>query len=180
MAGSAIHLGIADMGDMGKINALWLPGIDQPRHFAFFLNVLLDEVEFVGRIPLNLLVAVHTLGQGRRAGKTAVLPKEMAARATVIDEFEMLHMIEIDRLFLLRIQQLGKNDPSHDKAQGKPDHEKQDDGSTGIRRGVSAPAVTIRWCCFDGVVCFAHGYSVGLGYRMKKSLHLPASAVPKA
>ena len=59
------------------------------------------------------------------AGKTAVFPEIVAALTAVFDHLDVHRMIEVDRLMLLGIEQLGENNPADRETSHKPDNEKQ-------------------------------------------------------
>jgi hypothetical protein len=135
---------------VGEIDTLRLLGIDQPGNLPVFLNVFFDELDLIFRVALNLFVTIKALAQSRRAGKTAVLAEKMTAFTTLIDQFRVHGVIEVNRLFFLGIQQLGENDPPYDKTTREPDHKKENNRAASFTGGRHL-SLTIRFNVF-GVV----------------------------
>ena len=104
MTGDAIHLAHLHMGHMGEKYAIRLPRIHQPRYFSFFENILVDEFRFLFTFPLHLFMAVNALGQLRYPLISAVFPEKVTAFTTVINQFVVQDMIELNGLLFFGIE----------------------------------------------------------------------------
>ncbi|MDD3951365.1 MAG: hypothetical protein PHW59_09580 [Desulfobacterales bacterium] len=76
-------------------------------------------------------MAFNALSQLGNAGEASVFAEEMATFTSLSNGFNMQSMIEIDRLFLLGVEKLRKDNPSYNDTDGKPDKKIQDQNSTG-------------------------------------------------
>ena len=104
VTGDAVHLPHLDMGHMGEKYAIRLPGIHQPGNFPAFFDILGDKFFLFLTFPLHFFMAVNALGQFRYTGIGAVFPEEMTAFTTLINQFVVKDMIELNGLFFVGIK----------------------------------------------------------------------------
>jgi len=100
MAGDTVHFSHFDMRDMGEKHTIGLPGVDQPRHFPIFFNVLRVKLFLLRAFSQNLIMTVDALGQLWNPGIGPVVTEKMAAFTAVIHQFVVQGMIELDGLLL--------------------------------------------------------------------------------
>ena len=87
MAGDTLHLAHLDVRDMGEEYTIRLPGIDQPRYFSAFGNILGDKFFFLRIFPIHFLMTVNTLRQRRNSGIGPVFPEKMTAFTALFNQF---------------------------------------------------------------------------------------------
>jgi hypothetical protein len=127
VTGDAIHFGAVNMGRMRKKDAIRLPGVDQPGHFAVFEPRIPHKKWLRSRLrPCISSWQSDALRQARGARKGPVFTEEVAALTALVHQLQMQPVIEIERLILLAVENLRKNDPSDDHAQSDPEDEKKD------------------------------------------------------
>ena len=106
---------------MGEIDVIGLPGIDFPWHFTVFLNIVAYKLNLPSLLPwADSWHSLHLSSFG--------IPTVSAICAQAVAGFAVLALVsdmaEIDRLGLLRIEQIGKTTQPKTKAPAKPNRKK--------------------------------------------------------
>ena len=92
------------MSGMREKDAVRLPGVNQPGHFNPFFYILLHKPDFFRIAALHFFMAFDALSKLGYSGVTAVFTERMTAFTAIADKSVMKGMVEVNRLFFLRIQ----------------------------------------------------------------------------
>lgn len=86
-----------------------LPEVQAPLYLSILLDVFVHQPLLGGRLSDCLAVAAGADFRCRDSGPVAVLIEEMTSVARNSDVAPMKHMVEINRLRVLCVQQAGQN-----------------------------------------------------------------------
>jgi len=129
VTGPALDLSHHDVGDMGKVDTVWLSGIDQPGDFFFMSYIFRQKLLLIRALAhgvFRIIVTIHARFQPWQADKGPVIPKVVTVETGLklcisLDDVGVRvdGVAEMKGLWLCRIEDQWKKNPAYDQGRDK-------------------------------------------------------------